>query len=66
VTLKSELLELTVAAQRAGLSPKQMLRLVTLGQVEGQKIDGRWMVSAQSIAVWRQRHQRSGQTGALR
>jgi hypothetical protein len=46
---KAEMLELTVAAQRARLSPKQALRLVTLGELEGAKRDGRWMVSASSV-----------------
>jgi hypothetical protein len=51
---KTEMLELTVAAQRARLSPKQTLRLVTLGEIAGVKSDGRWMVKADDVDAWRQ------------
>jgi hypothetical protein len=51
--IKAEMLELTVAAQRARLSPKQTLRLVTLGEIAGVKSDGRWLVSADDVDAWR-------------
>ena len=46
---KAEMYELTVASQRAGLSPKQALRLVTLGVLPGEKREGRWFVQAKAV-----------------
>jgi hypothetical protein len=56
MAIKVEMLELTVAAQRARLSPKQTLRLVTLGEIAGVKSDGRWLVSADDVDAWRKAH----------
>ena len=43
------------AAQRLGLSYNQALRLVLIGQLDGRRSNGRWLVDAQSVAEHKRR-----------
>lgn len=58
--LTSELISVTDAAQRTGLSPAWIRRLLQRGQIEGVKVGRNWLTTEQAIRDYLEIDRRPG------
>lgn len=62
--MDADIITLPIAAQRLGVSREIAMRLVLRGELEGELIAGRWLLSRRSVEACRQERAQRAQGSA--